>query len=366
VEQAVGIGTYMSENNSPDTRPSEIDTAAWYSGRFEVYSSFTRLLHATVENLMRAASIDYLSVASRTKSMASFVEKMVRKEYDSPDKVTDLAATRVITFIESDAAAATKLLQGSFLVHPEKSLDKSEELGDSQVGYRSIHLICELGKDRVALPEYKPFKGMLFEIQIRTALQHAWAEIDHDRGYKFSGVLPSELRRRLNLLAGQLELADKEFSRLAHDVDQHGAELRRKEKLGDLDIELSSASLDQFLVNLSKMHSLPAIKKSDPANFATVIDELHRFGIDTLQGVNKLMSREFVDEIKKISPNTTTQIGLLRRAMMYSDINKYFVDAWRGAWKRMARSSRELMTRKWGQKKVESIQEMFLRAEESE
>jgi len=63
------------------------------------------------------------------------------------------------TFIEKDAAAAAKLLRNSFIVHPEKSLDKSEELGDSQVGYRSIHLICELGSDRASLPQYRPFKA---------------------------------------------------------------------------------------------------------------------------------------------------------------------------------------------------------------
>ncbi len=83
---------------------------------------------------------------------------------------------------QTKSQTAAKLLRNSFVVHPERSLDKSEELGDSQVGYRSIHLICEMGKDRVTLPAYKPYKGLLFEIQIRTALQHAWAEIDHNRG----------------------------------------------------------------------------------------------------------------------------------------------------------------------------------------
>src|SRR6266571_4892943 len=125
----------MSKNNAPKDLGSEMDDAKWYSGRFEFYSAFTRLLHATVENLMRASGIQYLSVASRPKSIASFVEKMTRKQYSSTDEVTDLAAIRVITFIESDAAASAELLRGSFIVHPEKSLDKSEELGDSQVGY---------------------------------------------------------------------------------------------------------------------------------------------------------------------------------------------------------------------------------------
>lgn len=356
----------MSGNNIQNNPGSELNAAMWYSDRFEFYSAFTRLLHATVENLLRAADIEYLSVASRPKSIASFVEKMTRKEYSSTDEVTDLAGIRVITFIESDATAAAELLRRSFILHPEKSLDKSEELGDSQVGYRSIHLICELGNDRVALPEYKPFKGLLFEVQIRTVLQHAWAEIDHDRGYKFSGVLPRDLRRRLNLLAGQLELADKEFSRLALDVDTHSAELLRKKNLGDLDIEISSASLDGYLTGLATAHSLRPVQKSDPANFAEVIDELHRFGINTLKDVDQLMSREFLAELKKMPNERSTQIGLLRRAMMYSDIDKYFTQAWRRTWIKMARSSRVMLTGKWGEKKLRSISDTFLAAKKSQ
>src|SRR5258708_24832837 len=272
----------MPENEAPNNSASETDATKLYSAQFEVYSAYTRLLHATVENLMRAAGIEYLSVTSRPKSIASFIEKMTRKEYSSKNEVTDLAGIRVITFIETDATAAAELLRRSFVTHAEKSLDKSEELGDSQVGYRSIHLICELGKDRATLPEYKPFKGLMFEIQVRTVLQHAWAEIDHDRRYKFSGVLPKDMRRRLYLLAGQLEQADKEFARLAVNVDAYSAELQRKKKSRDLDVELSSASLDDYLQSLPTMHRLPPIRKSDPADFAEVIDELHRFGIDTL------------------------------------------------------------------------------------
>jgi hypothetical protein len=215
------------------------------------------------------------------------------------------------------------------------------------------------------LQEYKPFKGLLFEIQIRTVLQHAWAEIDHDRGYKFSGVLPRDLRRRLNLLAGQLELADKEFSRLALDVDRHSAEVQRKKESGDLDIELSSASLDDFLSSLAKKRSLPPMAESAPSEFASVIDELHRFGISTLQDLNKLMSPEFLDEMKRTPPDTTSQIGFLRRAMMYSDIDRYFSSAWRGTWNRMLKSSRDMLSHKWGEKKVETIQKTFLAAKKS-
>jgi GTP pyrophosphokinase len=150
-------------SDAPSSSPALArDPSKWYAQHVGTYSAFTRLLHATVENLMRAAGIDHLSVNSRTKVLSSFVEKMTRKEYQSPEQATDITGIRVITFIESEAESAATLLRGSFKVHPAKSLDKSEELGDSQVGYRSIQLICELGPDRVALPEYKPFSGLLF------------------------------------------------------------------------------------------------------------------------------------------------------------------------------------------------------------
>jgi putative GTP pyrophosphokinase len=355
----------MPEKNAVEDNEFKRDPNSWYSARFDQYTSFTRLLHATIENLMRASAIDFLSVSSRTKSIVSFVEKVNRKGYESEREITDLSGVRVISFIESDAKLAADLLRASFTVYPEKSLDKSEELGDSQVGYRSIHLICELRGDRASLPEYKPFQGLLFEIQVRTVLQHAWAEIDHDRGYKFSGVLPSKLRRRLNLLAGQLEMADAEFSRLASDVESHAEEAERKRKAGDLDIELSSSSLGNFLESEVEKDLHGSVKKSEATKFAAVIDELDGFGVKTIEGVRGLLSARFLDDFKKVK-GQTTQVGLLRKAMMYADIDRYFSQAWHNNWTIMANSSNTLLRKKWGDEKVQSIQGMMLRETEKQ
>jgi putative GTP pyrophosphokinase len=335
------------------------DPGRWYTERFAFYSAFTSLLHATIDNLMRASEIDYLAVTSRTKSIDSFVKKMDRKKYETVTQATDLTGLRIITFIESDAQSAAALIERSFNVHPEQSLDKSEELGESQVGYRSIHLVCELAKDRASLPEYKPFGGLLFEVQIRTVLQHAWAEIDHDRGYKFSGVLPSELRRRLNLLAGQLELADKEFSRLAADVDRYSEELRQKQRVGDLNVELSSISLNDFLTNIVRTHSLNPLTPSEPKKYASVIDELQRFGIKTIADVQQLLSKEFLQELKKHPKMVTTPVGLLRKAMMFADVEKYFTEAWQKNWNSLSQTSKTLLRDRWGKEKSLWVQAML-------
>ena len=53
-------------------------------------------------------------------------------------------------------------------------------------------------------------------MQVRTVLQHAWAEFEHDIRYK--GTIPEEHApdpdRRFTLTAGLLELADREFSKI--------------------------------------------------------------------------------------------------------------------------------------------------------
>jgi hypothetical protein len=73
-----------------------------------------------------------------------------------------------------------------------------------------------LSKERI-FTENREFEGLKIEIQIRSLLQHTWAEIEHAY-YKAERSLPASIRRRVSLLAGQLELADNEFVNLRKDA----------------------------------------------------------------------------------------------------------------------------------------------------
>jgi putative GTP pyrophosphokinase len=187
---------------------------------------FTASVQSTLESLISQNGVEYLSVTSRVKDVESFTEKIARKGYADPfTQMTDHAGLRVVAYIETDADSICRLINAAFHVHSEKSLDKKDELSKDRFGYRSVHFICDLGPARLALPEYSGFSDLVFEVQVRTSLQHAWAEIHHDRGYKFAGTLPHELERHLYRQAAILEGVDREFARLAPDLDQYTREV---------------------------------------------------------------------------------------------------------------------------------------------
>jgi len=82
---------------------------------------------------------------------------------------------------------------------------------EQRLGYLSVHYLVRLGSNRTKLSEYKKFDGLTAEIQVRTVLQHAWAEIEHDIRYKSTSTIPQAISRRFLTLAGLLEIADHEF-----------------------------------------------------------------------------------------------------------------------------------------------------------
>lgn len=339
----------MSESNTEQQKQ-------WFETQRPTYELLTNTVKNTLESLIKNAKIDYLSITSRTKEIESFVEKIGRKNYQNPaQEITDLAGIRVITFIESDALKVNELIKNSFTVDASKSLDKSDELGIDKFGYRSFHFVCDLGTARCALPEFKLFQNLAFEIQVRTVLQHAWAEVEHDRNYKFAGDLPSPIKRRLHLLAGVLELADREFNNLAAELDNYSIEVSDKTKKGDLDIELNSISLNQYLVRKSEDLKLSLTINPEERQHLIVIDELRNFGIDSIAKVEELLTSEFIKAFKAHHQATDrTSVGILRSAMMYADIKKYFTKV-SGEWTSCTMDTIRLLTEKYSEEEVRSI-----------
>ncbi|RYP83910.1 DUF429 domain-containing protein [Nocardioides guangzhouensis] len=168
---------------------------------------------AAVTEALDEAGINYLSVSGRAKSVASFAAKAARQIDGTPvftdplREITDQIGVRVITYLQPDVTAVAGLLAEQATVLDDRDMGR-ETASEGRFGYSSRHLLLEMDAARaVRLP---------VQVQIRTVLQHAWAEFEHDIRYK--GTIPAEhvpdLDRRFTLAAGLLELADREFSEI--------------------------------------------------------------------------------------------------------------------------------------------------------
>lgn len=196
---------------------------AWYDAYQYKCRALTGLLRNTLERTLREADVREPQIQGRTKKVDSLVAKSVKIEndafkYENPRKeITDLIGLRVIVPLSTDQEPVLDALRSQFDVIEE--LVRGDESGIDVPGYRSIHLVIRVVENQGG-PEYREYAGMVAEIQVRTILQHAWASLQHDLGYKADRAATPIIRRRLTALAGLIELADREF------VDVRAAHLR--------------------------------------------------------------------------------------------------------------------------------------------
>ena len=172
-----------------------------------------------VTGILDEGGINYLTVTGRVKSVDSFAAKAAREADGAPlyadplREITDQIGVRVITCVLSDVATVAGLLAEQVDVRDDRDLGR-ETASQGRFGYASRHVLVALDPDRAANPAYEHLRGTVAAVQIRTVLQHAWAEFEHDIRYK--GTVPAdharEFDRRFTLAAGLLELADREFS----------------------------------------------------------------------------------------------------------------------------------------------------------
>jgi len=293
----------------------------WYAQKKPVYKLLSEKIKETITGAMDVEKINYLSIQAREKSIENFEDKLKKEINFKPEEMQDLAGIRIICNINSDVDKTIKLIKELFEIDEERSTDKSKLLGDDKLGYKSVHFVAKLPKNRAQLKENENFKDLYFEIQIRTILQHAWAEMSHQKNYKFSGVLPAEIRRRFNLLAGHLEVADNEFNSISKSIEDYSEEVSRKTKSGNLDIPLDSVSLRGYLNEKFKdylgVYLLPRFGSKDEDS-ENVITDLKIMGVETLEDINNLIPSWIKDYIEVQGNDCTTNYTDLIRDVLIS------------------------------------------------
>jgi len=213
----------MSQDNqiTPEQHRGQI---AAFTLQDSPYATYAAVLKRVLEHGCAVAFPEAL-VQSRAKSVSSFAEKCARKFEKYPDAVnqmTDLCGARVIVQTLEQVRAVRQFVEANFEILERD--DKGLSLSEDKFGYRDMHYVIRLRADRcqalgITSDEQQQIAERRAELQVRTWLQHAWADTLHDRMYKTPLQLPSDVRRSGALLAAIMEEGDRLFNQMADDLD---------------------------------------------------------------------------------------------------------------------------------------------------
>jgi ppGpp synthetase/RelA/SpoT-type nucleotidyltranferase len=248
-------------------------TPEWARAQVAEYAQNRRpdcvLLADTLQQVLGHAAREYAPLAIvqvRAKGIPSFAEKCLRKcqKYRQPvDQLTDLCGGRIIVHTEEQVERISRFLEEHFEIDWANSEDVGKRLKTSEFGYQSVHYIVTFKRGvfptRNFPVDVSPrlfggkggMKNARAEIQVRTLLQHAWADIGHDMLYKGGFDTPEVLRREYARLAAMLETADGVISRV------HGGVTRFLSSYGAY---MTPAQMD------AELELLELVREHDPDN----------------------------------------------------------------------------------------------------
>lgn len=248
-------------------------------------------------------------IGARIKTEKSLAGKLELKglKYHSLSDITDILGARVVVFYSDEVDQVAQVVRDAFEIDWDNSIDKRKALDPDQFGYLSLHYICRIPETLFRDDAHPELNEYRFEIQMRTALQHVWASVEHDTGYKSDIEVPSSYIRRFSRLAGLLELADDEFLQIRNDIDAYRESAEALIGAGHFDqVSLDGDTFKRYLdtnpfgelaARIAKENGAELYKTSEwPYLFA-----LKQMGMETLADIEVMRDQDADDACRLIA-----------------------------------------------------------------
>ena len=223
-----------------------------------LFKKVEEIMSEKINGIFSELGILVMGFEHRVKTEESLRGKLIRKgdQYSSLSDITDILGGRIITYFSDEVDFIGEKMQQYFDIDWVNSCDKRALIKADTFGYLSVHYICYLKQDE-GYDENLTNKP--FEIQIRTVLQHTWAQINHDMGYKSEFGVPRQIVRELSRVAGLLEIADDKFVEVHNYMTQYTSQTREKIANDEADTVLVDiVSLKEFIAHSKNMQSFMA------------------------------------------------------------------------------------------------------------
>ncbi len=263
---------------------SELEAARkrWVAER-PTYDAFGKLLAMRLQQSLKPLGM-WFEVDSRAKTVDSLIKKLLTKQGYTFETLPDKVGVRVIIRYRSDVNKVIQ--QVRLLFDSDEPEDKLVKRGVNWVGYLSVHLDhVRLRQADNEVPAYPP-DVFWAELQVSTLAQHLWSDMSHDTVYKNEQMLtklPLDWQRRVALMAGQIEVADREFDILNMELSR----LATVRLLQVLEKHYYSVTSQRFNLELSVevMESLMPVVTEDVATFAHRLNEFLSTKREVIEGV---------------------------------------------------------------------------------
>ena len=208
-----------------------------YRAQLPVYEKLKTLVLQLLRDCLNENHLVVSGLEARVKTESSLAGKLEIKgyKYHGIDDITDIVGARIITFYSDEVDVISALVEQLFEIDWENSVDKRKMLETDRFGYMSLHYVCRIPESQYCDPAMPELNRIRFELQMRSTLQHVWANMYHDIGYKTEVEIPVEYQRNMSRLAGMLELADEQFSRIRREITDYRRNVQSLVASGNFD-----------------------------------------------------------------------------------------------------------------------------------
>lgn len=329
--------------------PSRRELERQYDARLPVLE---KVLHELQRRIARSVLSDELTptLKYRIKRFDSLYEKVLRRARAlGPDAtsvlITDLLGVRVVCPFMEDIATVEKLITDAFEVVEVEH--KGSNLSVREFGYSSVHVLISIPDD--IRESFHLGERLECEVQLRTILQDAWAEVEHELVYKAELTpLDERLRRKLAALNANLELSDIIFQEIRDYQRAMNAKLMRRREAFWSQLEINEGSsraaaesdeeplhtgsdtIDNLLINALHAHNRKDYPRAvrtysdilsyQPAAHIAALIHTHRgmarFALDDIEGAVEDFSHTI-----RLSPQTTK--AYYYRAVAYRVLKRH-------------------------------------------
>lgn len=288
-----------------------------YRAKLPVFERLKTVVEEQLRHCLDENNLLVSGLEARIKTEKSLSGKLELKgyKYHTLDDITDILGARIITFYSDEVDLISALVEKLFDIDWENSVDKRKMLETDRFGYLSLHYVCRIPESLYKDPYMPEINQIRFELQMRSTLQHVWANMYHDMGYKSEVEIPVEYQRNMSRLAGMLELADEQFSRIRREINDYRRNVQSLVASGNFnEVPLNGDTFRSYL-ELKPFHRLA--EKIASINQAELYEDslmpyykvFYLLGMKTIGDIEK-MRNEYGDEAFQLTSLQLAGTGL--------------------------------------------------------